>query len=52
MPNWYWKKQRQGLHQPITFHQTGLLRTAVALKGPDSDQRNRDRSNLVPGHFM
>ena len=29
--------QRQGLHLPLTVTQAGLLRTAIALKGPDSD---------------
>jgi 3-hydroxyisobutyrate dehydrogenase-like beta-hydroxyacid dehydrogenase len=29
--------QRQDLHLPMTLTQAGLLRTAIALKGPDSD---------------
>ena len=29
--------QRQNLHLPMTLTQAGLLRTAIALTGPNSD---------------
>ncbi len=29
--------QRQNLHLPMTLTQAGLSRTAIALKGPNSD---------------